>query len=37
MSREATPSAEEYEALKAKAASLGYDVSKLERVSQSGN
>jgi apolipoprotein D and lipocalin family protein len=37
MSRDATPSTEEYEDLKAKAAALGYDVSKLERVSQSGN
>lgn len=37
MSRDAAPSVEEYESLKAKAASLGYDVSKLERVSQSGN
>ena len=37
MSREAKPSIEEYEALRAMAASLGYDVAKLERVSQSGS
>jgi Bacterial lipocalin len=37
MSREANPSSGEYEALKVKAASLGYDTAKLERVSQSGN
>lgn len=37
MSREPNPSVEEYEGLKAKAASLGYDVAKLERVSQSGD
>jgi lipocalin len=36
MSREALPSEEEYLALAGKAAALGYDVSKLERVSQSG-
>lgn len=36
MSREARPSAEEYDSLKARAADLGYDVSRLERVSQTG-
>lgn len=34
MSRTARPSAEEYDSLKARAADLGYDVSRLERVSQ---
>ncbi len=36
MSREARPSDEEYLTLVEKAASLGYDTSRLERVSQSG-
>jgi apolipoprotein D and lipocalin family protein len=36
MSREARPSDAEYLTLVEKAASLGYDTSRLERVSQSG-
>jgi apolipoprotein D and lipocalin family protein len=36
MSRDAKPTDAEYAALVAKAAALGYDVAKLERVSQSG-
>lgn len=37
MSREARPTDAEYHALVAKAASLGYEASRLERVSQNGN
>jgi apolipoprotein D and lipocalin family protein len=36
MSRDAKPTDAEYAGLVAKAAALGYDVAKLERVSQSG-
>jgi apolipoprotein D and lipocalin family protein len=36
MSRDAQPTDAEYSGLQLKAAALGYDVSKLERVSQSG-
>lgn len=36
MSRDAKPTDDEYSGLQSKAAALGYDVAKLERVSQSG-